>query len=136
MSRSADSRSTRRAVVSAAGAAVAGALAGCSGGSDGGGGGSADATVEVGPNEEFAFEPGTDEPLRVDAGATVEFVWRSGGHNVLVESQPDGADWEGHESIEAEGFSVAFAFETPGRYEYVCEPHESLGMVGTLVVEG
>jgi plastocyanin len=122
-------------VVSAAGAAVAVALAGCSGGQDEEDG-SADATVEVGPNDEFAFEPGTDEPLRVEAGATVEFVWRSGPHNVVVDSQPDGADWQGHESTEAEGFSVAFTFETPGRYEYFCEPHRSLGMVGALVVEG
>jgi plastocyanin len=127
---------SRRDLLSAGGAAVAAALAGCTSGSDGDDGDSdADATVEVGPDGDFVFTPGTDEPLRVDSGATVLFDWKSGSHNVVVDSQPSGANWEGHAGIEGSGFSFTHTFETPGTYEYVCEPHESLGMVGTLVVE-
>ncbi len=136
MTRTSDRRSTRRSVLSAGGAAVATALAGCVTGSDGGDGeADGDETVAVGPNNEYAFAPGTDEPLRVASGTTVAFVWESGSHNVVVDSQPEGADWDGHVGIESEGFSFSHTFETPGTYEYVCEPHEALGMVGTLVVE-
>lgn len=33
------------------------------------------------------------------------------------------------------GESYSHTFETPGRYEYVCIPHEQGGMVGTIIVE-
>ncbi|WP_435364177.1 plastocyanin/azurin family copper-binding protein [Haloarchaeobius sp. DYHT-AS-18] len=93
------------------------------------------ATVQVGPDGEFVFTPGTDDPLTVTAGTTVKFVWESNTHNILVTSQPEGADWPGHEPIENEGFEYEYTFEVPGTYEYVCEPHESLGMLGEIVVE-
>lgn len=93
------------------------------------------AVVEVGPDGQYTFVPGTDEPLTIETGTTVRFVWKSNTHNVHVTSQPDGANWQGHDQIENEGFSFESTFTVPGTYEYVCEPHESLGMVGTIVVE-
>ncbi|WP_267639932.1 plastocyanin/azurin family copper-binding protein [Haloarchaeobius amylolyticus] len=93
------------------------------------------ATVEVGPEGEYVFTPGTAEPLTVSAGTTVTFVWESDTHNIVVTAQPDGADWGGHEPIENTGFEYEYTFDVPGTYEYVCEPHEALGMVGELVVE-
>lgn len=33
------------------------------------------------------------------------------------------------------GEQYSHTFEIPGRYEYVCLPHEVAGMVGTIVVE-
>lgn len=33
------------------------------------------------------------------------------------------------------GDTYSHTFEVPGRYEYVCIPHEQGGMVGTIVVE-
>lgn len=133
---------TRRRVLETAGLAFASvSLAGCTGpeGStddgNGGGGGGDTTTVDVGPNGEFVFTPGTDEPLRVPSDTEVEFVWKSNTHNVAVESQPDGANWEGHQAIENRGFSFTHTFETRGRYEYFCQPHKSLGMVGEIVVE-
>lgn len=128
----------RRTVLKTTGALLAGVgLAGCSSseGQPGDGDEPDGPTVEVGPNDEFVFTPGTEEPLTVESGTTVTFVWKSNTHNVVVNSQPDGANWEGHEPIENDGFSTEFTFETPGTYEYVCEPHETLGMVGTVVVE-
>ncbi|PSP89282.1 plasmid stabilization protein [Halobacteriales archaeon QS_4_69_34] len=135
-------RTILRAGTAAAGAAAG--LSGCLGGGgdsgDGGGGGSSttdgnEATVEAGPDGEFAFRPGTDEPLTAASGATVRFVWRSAGHNVHVDSQPDGADWSGHETIENEGFEFSHTFETPGEYRYWCQPHKSNGMIADIVIE-
>ena len=133
---------TRRALLGRiVGAAALSAVAGCLGGSGGDGDGTTTTgpdgaqVVEVGPNNNYKFAPGTDDPLKISPGTTVRFVWKSTNHNVHVTDQPDGANWQGHDAIEGSGFEFESEFETPGTYEYVCEPHESLGMVGTIVVE-
>jgi plastocyanin len=103
---------------------------------EGGGGDGGGETVEVvvGPGGDFVFEPGTDEPLQIQPGTTVRFVWDSNTHNIVVDSQPDDAEWEGHETIEDEGFEYEFTFEVEGTYEYYCEPHRSQGMEATIEV--
>ncbi|WP_336035979.1 halocyanin domain-containing protein [Halobacterium yunchengense] len=96
--------------------------------------GEGEVTVEVGADGNggsFAFAPAA---VRVSPGTTVTFEWTSDTHNVLVESQPDGADWGGHEPIENTGFSVSHTFETTGVYTYYCDPHLSVGMKGAVVV--
>ena len=103
-----------------------------SGGGGGGGGGTK--TVEVGPGGNYTFVPGTNQPLYAAPGTTVEFVWKSDNHNVVVESQPEGASWSGHEPIENTGFSFSHTFETLGTYEYFCQPHQALGMTGTIII--
>ena len=113
-----------------AGAGIAATAAGCTDG--GGGGGEDEEEVIVGPEGEFSFEP---EQLSVSPGTTVTFTWDSDTHNIAVQNQPEDADWEGHEDIEDEGFEHEHTFETPGEYEYVCEPHEAQGMVGSITVE-
>lgn len=92
-------------------------------------------TVEVGAGSDgLKYTPGTGGPLYVTPGTTVTFDWVSDGHNIIVDSQPEGASWGGHEPLEDTGFSYEFTFETTGVYEYYCEPHQSLGMVGTVEV--
>ena len=80
----------------------------------------------------FSFDP---TAVKVGSGTTVTFEWASDTHNVVVEDQPDGAGWEGHETIENQGFSFEHTFETAGTYTYFCEPHKSMGMKGAVVVE-
>jgi halocyanin-like protein len=80
----------------------------------------------------FSFDP---TAVEIDTGTTVTFEWASNTHNVAVEDQPDGAGWEGHETIEDDGFSFEHTFETAGTYTYFCEPHETMGMKGAIVVE-
>lgn len=80
---------------------------------------------------DFTFEP---ETLEIEPGTTVRFVWETSTHNIVVESQPDEADWPGHEDIEDAGFEYEFTFEVEGTYEYFCRPHLSQGMEGTIVV--
>jgi plastocyanin len=111
----------------------AGTGTGTSGGGGGGGGGGTE-TVAVGPDGNLVFTPGTEEPLQITPGTTVEFVWESDNHNIVVENQPEGSGWSGHEPIENTGFTYSHTFETLGEYEYYCQPHESAGMIGTIEV--
>jgi plastocyanin len=84
---------------------------------------------------DFAFEPGTEEPLTIPPGTPVEFVWQTSNHNINLDSKPDGSDWEGHDPIENEGFTHEHTFETTGEYHFWCDPHRGLGMIGDIVVE-
>lgn len=130
----------RRQFLRATGAsAVAGlaAVAGCSGGGD------QDATttslpedtelVEVAPGGDYVFVP---ETITVDAGTTVLWKWYDSGHDVAPEDQPADADWQGHPELEGTGFEYEYEFTVPGTYDYICTPHERMGMVGSVVVEG
>ena len=99
------------------------------GGAAGGGGGSA--TVDL---VDFAFEPGTEAPLYITPGTTVNFVWVTSTHNIVVDSQPEGANWEGHQPIEDAGFEYEHTFTELGEYTYHCQPHLANGMEGTIVV--
>lgn len=78
----------------------------------------------------FAFGP---PAVRVDAGTTVEWEWveESGPHTVVFEDVDAGST----EVYAEPGVHVEHTFETPGTYLYACEPHESLGMRGAVVVE-
>ena len=95
--------------------------------------GNSEVTVEVGAgSNQVAFAP---TKIWIDPGTTVNFEWVSNGHNVLPNSQPEGAGWEGSgQALENEGFSYSHTFETGGMYTYLCSPHEQLGMKGAIAV--
>lgn len=86
-------------------------------------------TVEVGPGTVF-------RPYEVDivSGTTVEWVWRDGGHNVVVDDQPDKSEWRGHGTIEDTGYVYEHEFTVEGSYRYYCSPHRAQGMSGTIHV--
>jgi len=133
-------RPTRRRFLAAGTGIVATTLAGCSGG---GGGGETTTypgpVVDVGPNGDYVFDPGTNAPLTVDVGTTVTWVWRSNQHNIVVGSQPDPANWTGTEgdryTTYNEGHTYQYTFDVPGKYHYWCQPHKGFGMVADLVVQ-
>lgn len=125
---------SRRAFLGAtAAAATAGTASTAAAQEEGGGDGTV--TVEVGPNGDFVFTPGTDEVLTIPPGTTVVWEWESDTHNIVVGSQPDGANWAGHEAIENTGFTYEHTFETTGDYHYWCQPHRQAGMVADITVE-
>ena len=110
-------------------AAVAGPAAAQEGGannSTGGGGGGPTKEVAVGPGGQLVFEPAE---VQIPTGGTIRWVWESGGHNVV----PESGNW-GHQPIENAGFTYSHTFEQAGENPYICEPHASAGMKGTVMV--
>jgi plastocyanin len=134
-----DAQVSRRGVLRAG--AAAGAAAAVTGtaaaqeeeGEDGdGGGGGETVEVTVGPNGENVFDPETAE---VRPGTTVKFVWDSAGHNVHATEVPDEAEWDVQTEIVGPPNEYEYTFDGPnGEYNYVCDPHASVGMEGTIVV--
>jgi len=96
-----------------------------------GDGGGETVRVEAG---DYYFRPGTDETLYITPGTTVRWEFVTDGHNIHVDSQPSGANWEGHEPIEDTGFTYEHTFEVKGEYHYWCVPHKPLGMIADIVV--
>lgn len=106
-----------------------------------------DADVIAGADNQDVFEPAD---LTIEIGETVTWGFASGGHNVCcrpgdsenVELPTDaeafasyGPDESSAGSLVPRGETYEYTFEVSGRYDYVCIPHESLGMTGTIHVE-
>jgi len=91
-------------------------------------------TISVGTDGNggsYAFDP---PAVKVSSGTEVTFDWVSNTHNVEVQDQPAGENWQGESSIKNEGYTYSHTFETAGTYKYYCDPHLSLGMKGAIVV--
>lgn len=100
-------------------------------------------TVAAGPDGRLVFDP---ENVELSVGDTVAWEFESAGHNVSgvpkdseEVSIPDGAtpfssyDGDPYAVVE-EGKTYEHTFETAGEYTYVCIPHVSSGMIGTITV--
>lgn len=122
----------RRRLLQFAGAASVVALAGCTDEDDDGNDTdeNGEETVLVAPDGNV-FEP---SQLEISAGTTVTFVWEASGHNIEIDSQPDGSGWEGVGDLQDEGFEAEHTFDVEGTYEYFCGPHQGQGMTGEIVV--
>jgi plastocyanin len=98
--------------------------------------GESEVTVEVGAgSSSLAFAP---TGIWIDQGTTVNFEFVSSGHNVKVDSAPDGTSFTGtpggQNNLIPEGETFSFTFETNGIYNVFCNPHLSLNMVGGIAV--
>ena len=71
--------------------------------------------------------------ITISEGDSVRFFWSGEllAHNAVAE---DGLFDSGDTSRNVD-YTFTFEAGTNGTYQYVCEPHESVGMVGTVVVE-
>lgn len=79
--------------------------------------------------QRMVFDPPV---LRIQPGDTVRFVATDRGHNAQT---VDGMLPEGAEAFRGrvnEEFEVTFTAE--GTYGYVCQPHQTMGMVGFILV--
>ena len=76
------------------------------------------------------FSPST---VTITEGDSVRFFWSGEllAHNAVAR---DGLFDSGDPSRDVD-YSFTFEFGTNGTHEYVCEPHEAVGMIGTIVVE-
>ena len=132
----------RRETLAVLGAGFVGGLAGCLSEPS-----FPDADVIAGPDSQNLFEPAE---LTVAVGDTVTWGFASAGHNVCC--RPDDSD-EADLPATAEGFAsyspdespegslvprgktYEHTFDVAGQYDYVCIPHESLDMTGTIQVK-
>ncbi|WP_416839310.1 halocyanin domain-containing protein [Haloferax sp. DFSO52] len=94
--------------------------------------GESSVTIDVGAEGNgggFAFGPAA---VKISPGTTVVWEWTGNGgtHNVLHR----GGEFES-ELTASEGATFEHTFDETGEYKYVCVPHETLGMVGVVVVE-
>jgi halocyanin-like protein len=92
--------------------------------------GQEEVTVEVGAGENgLAFGPAA---IQVDPGTTVRWEWtgEGGTHNVAA---TDDAFRSG-DAVDGSDVTFEHTFESEGEYRYVCEPHETVGMLGAVVV--
>lgn len=80
-------------------------------------------------NGDYAYNPGE---ITVRTGETVKFTLTAQGefHTFTVDDL--GIDLE----VEpGDTQSITFTFDEPGSYDLICIPHESLGMVGKIIVQ-
>lgn len=93
-------------------------------------------SVVVGPSGDFRFAPAS---VTIAVGDSVEWVWSSGGHNVVADTTPDASDWTGTadapSAVYDAGHAYSHTFEVAGTYSYYCNPHRGSGMTGEIVVE-
>jgi plastocyanin len=101
------------------------------------------ATAEVGVNTtddgEAHFGP---HVTRVEAGGTVTWVLESGSHTATAyhpdndqpQLVPDGTEPWDSGMLSEEGETFERTFETEGVYHYYCAPHETGGMIGSVIV--
>lgn len=87
----------------------------------------------------YHFEP---HIVRVNVGGTVTWTLESGSHSTAAyhpdndqpQLVPDGAAGWSSGTLSEAGATFEHTFETEGVYHYYCSPHESLGMLGSVIV--
>ena len=83
------------------------------------------------------MEPICDFPLmhnhHLMEGDTIQFFWENQllPHNAVER----GGLFDSGEAARNVNYTYTFNVGENGTYEYVCEPHEDLGMIGTIIVE-
>jgi plastocyanin len=90
-------------------------------------------------DNQYHFNP---HVIRVAKGGTVTFKLESGTHSTTAYASdndkpqriPDGTTAWDSGTMSEQGATFKHTFETEGVYDYYCTPHESLGMVGSIVV--
>jgi plastocyanin len=90
-------------------------------------------------NDGFHFEA---HVTRVHEGGTVTFVNESGSHSATAyhpgndqpQLVPEDSDAWDSGLLTEEGATFEHTFETPGVYHYYCAPHETMGMIGSIIV--
>lgn len=77
------------------------------------------------------------QELAITVGDMVTWNNTGGIHNVngTTATYPANPEGFGNGAAAAAPWSYSFTFTQPGTYEYRCDPHFSLGMTGTIIVE-
>lgn len=76
----------------------------------------------------------TPDNLTIEVGDEVVWTNIGGSHNVNGTSGSYPNNPEGFGNSVGEGWTYSFTFTLPGTYEYHCDPHQSFGMEGVIIV--
>ncbi|WP_336339639.1 cupredoxin domain-containing protein [Haloarcula brevis] len=96
-------------------------------------------TARTGDSTEYHFNP---HVTWVEPGGTVTWVLESGTHTATAYHPgndqprlvPEGTEAWDSGTLSEEGETFEHTFETEGVYHYLCTPHESFGMIATVIV--
>lgn len=72
--------------------------------------------------------------LYVEPGTTVRFEIEAGSHSATAYEDRVPAEASPFDSGVISDGSFDYTFDTPGTYDYYCIPHQSMGMVGRIIV--
>ena len=72
--------------------------------------------------------------LYVEPGTTVRFAIEAGSHSATAYEDRIPAESSPFDSGVISAGSFDYTFDTPGTYDYYCIPHQSMGMVGRIIV--
>jgi plastocyanin len=86
----------------------------------------ADTSVDVTAN--FTFAP---KDIKINPGDTVTWNWSNDGHTT-TSGRGQAESW--NSGLRGEGAKFSHRFTHPGKYQYICVPHASIGMKGTVTV--
>ncbi len=88
-------------------------------------------TVNVGTSGALMYSPAS---VSINAGDTVQWVWKSGGHSV-TSGTPSAPTKQFDTSVQSAGFTFAQTFTSGGTVQYHCGPHGACcQMVGSITV--
>ncbi|MBD3221532.1 hypothetical protein GF314_09840 [bacterium] len=75
--------------------------------------------------------------ITIETGDTIIWNWSGGSHTVTSGSSLEDPDLGElfDAPLNADNPSFSFTFDEAGTYPYLCRPHESLDMLGTIIVE-
>ena len=79
----------------------------------------------------YSFSP---KNLTITAGDEVVWANTSGNHNVDGELATFPSNPVSFGNSVGTGWTYKFTFDTPGTYNYQCDPHAGMGMVGQVIV--
>ncbi len=91
-----------------------------------------DHIVEVGGGTN-QFSP---QNLSIEVGETVQWINLGGFHNVdgSINTYPNNPDSFYSGAASSDSWTYSFTFQVEGSYEYQCNPHAGMGMIGSVQV--
>lgn len=80
----------------------------------------------------------TPADITINVGETVVWANAAGFHNVngSLATYPNNPEGFTNGAPSGDAWTFSHTFNTPGVYDYRCDPHATQGMVGTVTVEG
>lgn len=81
----------------------------------------------------YAFTPSA---LTINVGDKVVWTNNGGSHNVNGTQTTFATNPESFGNDVSTSWTYEYTFNTPGTYNYQCDPHAGMGMVGTVTVSG